>query len=423
MTYTGSGLSAGGVPLVAPSPGAPLVLANTTTAPVKPSSGTLSFKPAGVPLPVEVPINILGPGTCQVTTLITPMSCPTTGSGTTLPEQFTAARPDGGTSPIMPGETMLIKSEQTGKYCRVVQIGTQQQRQQILCDQDTPATASPFTYTGTSTGVAYNGQPFVNPGGGAPAYFGPSGSTPTPATLVAPPMATNTPLQIALTGQGFLRIDNATNYAYIGNGDGTSLPELFYVADAADPAASKLVKSGQKALLISAATGKYLRLAVFTGDPSNYVALAKGQTQQATTVSSRAQNGQPPPSRALRAARRRPPPATATRQPPPPVNVAARTRSSAAIVVPPRQRAAASVAAFASSSSSTIIWGVLGDQAGSSTATTFLYTITGLTFNGIPLRAKGQHFPLLWSNTSTLAGTSTMSISPGPGVAAAAAST
>ena len=66
-------------------------------------------------------------------------------------------------------------------------------------------------------------------------------------------------------------------------------------------------------------------------------------------------------------------------------------------------------------SRSTIIWGVLGDQPGTSTATAFTYTITGLTFNGTPMRAKGLFYPLLWSNTTTLAGSGTMSISPVPG--------
>jgi hypothetical protein len=48
LTYTGTGLSsAEGVPLVASGPGAPLVLANTTTTPPAPDSNSLTFTPTG----------------------------------------------------------------------------------------------------------------------------------------------------------------------------------------------------------------------------------------------------------------------------------------------------------------------------------------------------------------------------------------
>ena len=44
LTYTGSGLSTtNGVPLVAAGPGAPLLLANTSTSPVTPSSTNITF--------------------------------------------------------------------------------------------------------------------------------------------------------------------------------------------------------------------------------------------------------------------------------------------------------------------------------------------------------------------------------------------
>jgi hypothetical protein len=220
------------------------------------------------------------------------MVCPANGTGTTVPEQFTLYRPDGGSSPILPGETMIMKSDQTGKYCRITVIGG---LEQILCDQDTPATATPFTYTGS--GMSYNGKPLVSPGGGLPSYFGPSGSAPTPATFVPPPLEPNTPVRISVPSQGFLRVDNLTSYAYCGDGDGTTPPELFYVAQA-EPAATDLVKGGQTAFLISAATGKYCRLAVYTGDPSNYVV---------ASATGRAQKPSPPPPAAH-------PPAACTRR-------------------------------------------------------------------------------------------------------------
>jgi hypothetical protein len=43
MTYTGDGLAYQGVPLVSTGPGQPLLLANTTSSPVGPTAGSLTF--------------------------------------------------------------------------------------------------------------------------------------------------------------------------------------------------------------------------------------------------------------------------------------------------------------------------------------------------------------------------------------------
>jgi hypothetical protein len=47
FTYTGSGLSVGGVPMVSTGPGEPLVLANSTTQPLTGSSDDMTFPKAG----------------------------------------------------------------------------------------------------------------------------------------------------------------------------------------------------------------------------------------------------------------------------------------------------------------------------------------------------------------------------------------
>jgi hypothetical protein len=188
------------------------------------------------------------------------MNCPTAGSRETSPERFVLFRPDAGATPIQPGETMIIRSEQTGKYCRAAQIGAQQQ---IMCDQDTPATATPLTYTSTS--FEFNGQPFVNPGSGVPCFFGLASTSPTPATWPLAPVPTSTLLQIEMPGKGLLRVDNLTSHLTAGSGDGSSTSEHFYLKDPTNPTATttKLVESGQSALLVSAATGKYCRVAPY----------------------------------------------------------------------------------------------------------------------------------------------------------------
>ena len=102
------------------------------------------------------------------------------------PEVYFAYHPSApaDTSPIDPGETAQLKNAQTGKYCRVTQLpsgyplntpvgsastatGSRHllqtpsscATQGVICDQDTIATASILTYTGS--GMTYNGVPLV----------------------------------------------------------------------------------------------------------------------------------------------------------------------------------------------------------------------------------------------------------------------
>jgi hypothetical protein len=83
------------------------------------------------------------------------------------PEIFTAYRPSAPTdpTPIQPGETTQLRNAQTGLYCRLATLpaGTVSpstcNTQGVICDQDTIATASVLTYTGS--GLSYNGVPLV----------------------------------------------------------------------------------------------------------------------------------------------------------------------------------------------------------------------------------------------------------------------
>jgi hypothetical protein len=58
----------------------------------------------------------------------------------------------------------------------------------------------------------------------------------------------------------------------------------------------------------------------------------------------------------------------------------------------------------------TIVWGMLCDQPMAGTATTFTYDRLGLMYNGDPMVASAQFAPLLWSNTSTLSGSSQITV-------------
>jgi hypothetical protein len=68
-------------------------------------------------------------------------------------------------TPIQPGETTQLKNAQTSKYCRLAQLPpglvspTACNTQGVICDQDTLATATVLTYTGS--GLSFNGVPLV----------------------------------------------------------------------------------------------------------------------------------------------------------------------------------------------------------------------------------------------------------------------
>jgi hypothetical protein len=66
-----------------------------------------------------------------------------------VPPQFAALPAANALSgqPITPGSKVLLKSLKTNKFCRVVDTGN---AEQIKCDVDDPAQATPIDYTGTS---------------------------------------------------------------------------------------------------------------------------------------------------------------------------------------------------------------------------------------------------------------------------------
>jgi hypothetical protein len=180
LTYTGSGLSYAGVPLVASSSGAPLVLANSTSASLGPSSDDLAFPTAGPPLPANTPLSIsTGNGSYVRTDNATGAAYAGAGSGTTAPETFTAVDPadPNSISPILAGEAAVLQSAQTGMYCRLAVLSPGSERG-MVCDQPTLAGATPLTYTGS--GLSYQGVPLVSTAPGAPLVL--ANSTTAPLT-------------------------------------------------------------------------------------------------------------------------------------------------------------------------------------------------------------------------------------------------
>jgi hypothetical protein len=269
-----------------------------------------------------MPYNLWAPGTCQVTSPGSFMTCPDGGDGTSAPDQFVAYRPDNGGSPIMPGEPMYLQSMQTGKFCRVVLFGGSQQR--VACDQSSTEGAAQLVYTGS--GASYNNQPFINPGGNQPIYFGSPGSRPQAASFLPPPIPTNMPLSIKMPA-GYLRVDGVNGFAHTCTGTGKETQELFVAIDPTDPASTRYVRPGQRTLVRSVQTGLILRILPYTDGPGG-------------------------------------------------------------------------------------VYTVLADQPTLDTGTTLIYSVSGLTYGGAPLKARAILEPLLWSNNTTLSGSSGVLFTP-----------
>ena len=126
--------------------------------------------PAGPPLQPLSPINLLGSGGSPVRNdNLTSFAYVGANDGRQEPpETYIAYRPGDPSSstPIQPGETTQLKNAQTGKYCRLVPLppgfpspNARCNTQGMLCDQDSLATATTLTYTGS--GLSYNGVPLV----------------------------------------------------------------------------------------------------------------------------------------------------------------------------------------------------------------------------------------------------------------------
>ena len=182
LTYTGSGLSYAGVPLVASSSGAPLVLANNTSASLGPGSDNLAFSTAGPPLPANTPLAIsTGNGSYVRTDNATGAAYSAAGSGTTAPEMYTAISPSApnSISPILAGQTAVLQSAQTGKYCRLAVLSPGS-KQGMVCDRSTLAGATPLTYTGS--GLSHQGVPLVSTAPGAPLVLANSTTAPLSAS-------------------------------------------------------------------------------------------------------------------------------------------------------------------------------------------------------------------------------------------------
>jgi hypothetical protein len=94
---------------------------------------------------------------------------PSSGNGSTLPEQYTALHPSSlsSTSPIQAGQATILRSSQTGQYCRLQPLASNATQLGMVCDLASPTGSTAFIYTGSGLSTS-DGVPLVSTGPGAP---------------------------------------------------------------------------------------------------------------------------------------------------------------------------------------------------------------------------------------------------------------
>jgi hypothetical protein len=130
---------------------------------------------------VDTPFSLLAPSGAYVRNdNSSAMAYASSGSGTTDPEQYVAYHPSNTSerSPVLPGQTTYMQSEQTGMWCRLAPNPANATQLGMVCDQPTAATATAFTYTGD--GLAVDGIKLVVPGPGQPLLL--ANTTTSPVT-------------------------------------------------------------------------------------------------------------------------------------------------------------------------------------------------------------------------------------------------
>jgi hypothetical protein len=211
--------------------------------------------------------------------------------------------------PLSSGASTIIKSEETGKFCRLVPISAGSRGAPrnstirpsstlitapagsmltMLCDVTDPALATPMTYT--ADGLTYNGQPIlpVGPGGqmvvvppGTSTATGTAGSTTTSITPAGPVVKPGQPITIE-TADGYLSVPN-TGTSMFPNATATgSNPAEQFMLTPTTGSSTAPVLPGTSTYVQSVATGMYCR--VVPGTTANSQEIKCDQPTPATAT-------------------------------------------------------------------------------------------------------------------------------------------
>jgi hypothetical protein len=272
LLYDGSGISYSGMQLSCTQPGDPAVFDSTvtTSAMVAAPPGTILTPSTPYSLPTSSNGSFV---TVDNFTSVAYSSAPGQ-NGSALPQLFSFTSTTDPFGPILPGETMLVTSEQTGMYCRA----TATTPAGMVCDVSNPAFATNFTWTGTT--ITYNGAPLsavttsstIAPPTGSPVSFtNTTGTTPIETQLPGPSIPALQPISIGTSIGGCLAVNNATSpvYTSTGNCTGSSTTQQFKIRPATGGGSSIApgtpIQPGAGVIIESVETGMYCRVAVVDG--------------------------------------------------------------------------------------------------------------------------------------------------------------
>jgi hypothetical protein len=265
---------------------------------------------AHVPTAAGTAYNINVPGYGNVITSPNGATGANTSARTTSPAaQFYFYNATSPTSPLplAPGASTIIKSEETGKFCRLVPISASSSRVPrnntirqsqltapagsmlaMQCDVTDPAQATPMTYT--ANGLTYNGQPIlpVGPGGqmvvvppGTSTATGTAGTTITSITPAGPVVKPGLYITIE-TADGYLSVPN-TGTSMFPNATATgSNPAEQFVLTSPSGSGTAPIVPGTSTYVQSVATGMYCR--VVPGTTANSQEIKCDQPTPATAT-------------------------------------------------------------------------------------------------------------------------------------------
>ncbi len=293
LTYTGSGISYAGQQLSCTEPGQPVVLGSSTTGTGGATLAPLQPTTPGTALIPQQPYSLeTSPGQYVKVDNFSSPAYVSQGNGSSPSETFTFINPTDPTGPVNPGEPVLVKSGQTGMYCRVantsttaagsaVRSNTLRSKFQVvlpsqsatpasagmICDVASPSYATNFTWTGTT--ITYNGASLSAPSTSPtsptqPATF--SNSTTNTAvkpTFEGPNIDANQPVAIR-TNSGCLAVNNTREPIYVDSlpCSSTNTAQQFLLQPAYGSTTATAIAPGERTIIKSVETGLYCRVAL-----------------------------------------------------------------------------------------------------------------------------------------------------------------
>jgi hypothetical protein len=190
-----------------------------------------------------------------------------------------AGGPGSSSSSILPGQLVLLQSNATGAYCRLVPPG-----QILTCDASDPGQATPLTYNGTT--FLHNGAAISAAGEGQPATAGGSSQPAVVVRQAGPPLAPLAAYRLVSTNAAAV----ATSPSALalatggGGGSGASAADWFLFRRVDTPWSTAPITPGSDVVLGSVATGAHCRAALLPSPGGVYGLACDAASDSSATV-------------------------------------------------------------------------------------------------------------------------------------------